>query len=189
MSTDGSLAESDSGLVSRLQSGELRAFEVLFERYSGRLLAYATGLLGDGTLAQDVVQETFLSLVKNVDKVDAGRGVSGWLFRTARNKAIDIMRRRKWLRLGVEYEEASRTAVGAGPDAAAGLMGKERAERVRVGLAELSGRQKEVLVLRFFGDLTFEEIARVTRRPLGTVLWQAQAGLRRLRELFSGLER
>lgn len=180
--------KSDAELIQRLQQGDASAFDELFERHQRPLLAYAAGILRDRGLAEDVVQDAFLRLVRCREQLDPARGVSAWLYRVARNRAIDLARKRKH---EVLDEDAGMVAETRGhrmsphrPDL--DMVAMEEARAVRAALETLPETERDVLQLRFFGDLAFREIAETVRRPLGTVLWQAHRGLGRLRELLGG---
>jgi RNA polymerase sigma-70 factor, ECF subfamily len=176
--------EPDESLVRRLQGGELAAFDVLFERYRRRMAAYVDGLLHDRGLAEDVTQECFLEMARRVDSIDPRKSLCGWLFRIARNRAIDLLRHRKFETTpGDEFFQAAEKR--SGPDDEPGPAGRmiqtERHAEIRQALNRLSDKDRDVLLLRFYGGLTFEETARALRRPLGTVLWQSQRILKRLK--------
>jgi RNA polymerase sigma-70 factor (ECF subfamily) len=177
--------ESDSILIAGLQQGDTGAFDKLFERYRRGILAYASGMLSDHALAEDVTQECFLKLAQHAAKIDPRRGVSGWLFRVARNLALDLLRRRK-LETFPGDELLGRTGAGDGAaetrSPAGELERREDGERVTQLLATLPSRERELLVLRFYSGLTFREISTMVRRPLGTVLWQVRRSLEKLRK-------
>lgn len=184
MRSDEETAGSVSSAIIRLQNGELGAFDELFDRYRRGILAYVIGLVRDRGLAEDIVQEVFLRLVRRCRDIDPKRGASAWLYRVARNLAIDTLRRRKHEVVPENGEFVAGTrdqmAVGSGPDR--DLMARERAELVRAALDSVPAKERDVLLLHYYGGLTFQEISKVVRRPLGTVLWQARRAVRRLRE-------
>lgn len=174
---------SDAELVREMQAGGSRAFGALFERYRAPLFGYILGMLRDRALAEDVVQDAFLRLARQRDRIDPRRGVKAWLFRVARNRAIDIMRKRR-----PEIVSAEIAAGDGGAESqidrtapSEGLEREEIRRDVRQMLDNLPPREKDVLMLHYFGDLTFREVAAVVKRPLGTVLWQSRRALERLR--------
>mgnify|MGYP006293492509 CR=1 FL=1 len=169
----------DARLVRQLQAGETAAFEAIFERYRRPLLAYVIKRTGDRALAEDVVQESFVRLARHAARLNPRRSLSGWLFRVARNLAVDHARRRQREVL-VDTAPAPKPTREAGPDAE--LRRRERRDAIERAMDALSERERDVLRLRFYGDLTFRDIAAATRRPLGTVLWQCRRALRKLRE-------
>jgi RNA polymerase sigma-70 factor (ECF subfamily) len=177
--------ETDASLVRRLQAGEMAAFDALFERFRRKLLAYVLGLLHDRGQAEDVVQESFVELVTKIRKIDADRGVSPWLYRVARNRAIDLLRHRRFEVLPGDDYLAETVADDDSREVAAPnsrIMARERKAEVAALLGTLPDKERDLLMLRFYGDLTFAEIAQVVRRPLGTVLWQVNSSLKKLRK-------
>ena len=179
-------------LIRRLQKGDADAFDGIFEMHRRAIYAFAAGMVGDRWLAEDIVQEAFIELVRHIGRIDAERGSRAWLFRVARNRAIDALRKRAPEVRSAEpaptggpvrqaqgglAEGADERAVASPADA---LMGDEQRAAVAKALERLEPREREVLMLHFYGDLTFREVAAVVKRPLGTVLWLAQRGLGRL---------
>lgn len=180
---------SDGELVRRLRAGDPDAFDRLFAKHRQGIFAYLRQRCGDAGLAEDVTQEVFVELVRRLDRIDPRRGVSGWLYRVARNRMIDVMRHRRFETLpGEDFfrSAARRRTSGEDRGPAAGLLAAERAARLQRVLATLPEKERDVLTMRYFGDLSFKEIAAATRRPLGTVLWQAHRAVRRLREQLEG---
>lgn len=181
--------ETDAYLVKRLQAGELDAFDVLFRKYRRKLLAYVLGLLHDRERAEDVVQESFVELAAKMRKIDPEKGVSPWLYRVARNRAIDVLRHRRFEVLpGDDYlaETVGADSSREAPTPDGEMVAEERRQEVRRMLNALPEKERDLLMLRFYGDLTFAEIAQVVRRPLGTVLWQVNKSLKKLRKEGGG---
>lgn len=111
------------------------------------------------------------------------------MYRVARNRAIDAMRAR-----GSGPGTAARDDAGSavtdeaadpGPSPVQEAVARERAAVVRRALEMLPPKERDVLLLRYFGDLKFSEIARIRRRPLGTVLWQVTRSLEKIRLLLT----
>ena len=177
--------QTEADLVKRLQQGDLEAFDRLFERHRKPILAYVAGMLRDTGLAEDVVQECFVELARHIGDIDPERGVRPWLFRVARNRAIDQLRRRREAALPEgEQDKVERPDRGAALDESppSQLAAKERDAQLKQAVALLEPKDRDLLMLRFYGDLKFREIAKVTRRPLGTVLRRFPRALPRLRE-------
>ena len=162
------------------------AFDAIFARYEVGLLAFVRGLSGDHGAAEDITQECFVELARRIRRIDPEQGVSGWLYRVARNRTIDLLRRRKrvWLP-GPPFFRRCAGREHDGKDAPRARMEQhEEAGHLQDLLDTLPHREKEVLAMHYFGDLTFREVAQALGRPLGTVLWQARRGLQRLRAAY-----
>ena len=189
MANGNTYVDNDADLVRRLQNGDQGAFERLFEKHRRGMLAYSEKLVGERSLAEDIVQDCFVEFVEKIEGINAERGASGWLYRVARNRSIDILRRRKF---EISRREGSQDNGHAGDgvvenNPADGLMEKEMKANAQTLLDTLPQKERDLLLLRFFGGLSFREIADVLRRPLGTVLWQVQRSLRKLREIADEL--
>jgi RNA polymerase sigma-70 factor (ECF subfamily) len=148
-------------LVLRCQAGDETAFRQLVERYDSRLRYYVRKLLGSVDSADDVLQDVWLDVFRSVAKLAQPAAFSTWLFRIARDRAYRELRRPRHRRLedsdeaGVTEEEFDFSA--------------EDAEQVHVLLDKLAPEHREVLLLRFIEDMSYEDIARVTGCPMGTV--------------------
>ena len=178
----------EAELIRQLQSGEMGAFDALFAKYRGKILAYIIGMIGDRAAAEDIVQESFLKMVTKIDSIVPEKGVSSWLYRVARNKAIDGLRKRKSEVLpgpAFSGRDDSREPGGDRHDPADAMQVEETRKMVREAVWSLPVKERDLLLLRFYGDLTFREIAGVVRRPLGTVLWQVRRSLSKLKNELS----
>ncbi|MBN1672506.1 MAG: sigma-70 family RNA polymerase sigma factor [Kiritimatiellae bacterium] len=176
--------QAERRLVEGLRRGETGAFDAIFEKYRAPLFAYVRGLIGERETAVDVVQDAFVSLVARPQRIDPAKGVGPWLFRTARNRAIDLLRRRRFERPAdagsgtVEQPAAARVELA---DPAREAAARDRHAGLRDALAALPAKERDILMLRFHAGLTFRQIADTLGRPLGTVLWQAREALATLR--------
>ncbi len=165
-------AEDESDLVRRLGVGDAAGFDALFEKHRRGLFAYVRGLVGDYGVAEEIVQDCFLELVRNGRRIRPEQGAGGWLYRVARNRAIDVLRAQALGPDAATRESQDGTegeclaAPGPSPDQDA--IGRESAADVRRALEMLPQKERDLLLLRYFGDLKFNEIARMRKRPLGT---------------------
>lgn len=166
---------SDEVLLGRVaRSGDERAMSELYDRYAG--LIYGTGVryLGDRALAEDLVQDVFTAVWRNASAFDPARaGFATWVYRITRNRATDLIRRRR---------ARVRTVSGDSPleeDATGELS---RSFDLASALSRLSPVHREVLTLAYFEGLSQSEISRRTSTPLGTVKSRTTAALRALRE-------
>ena len=159
------------------RQGEASAFDELLLRYRTPLFSTLRRLVGDRALAEDLFQETFLRVIQHASRFDARRKFSGWVFRIARNLAVDEMRKR-----GVRQEEKLNHEPldpAAGPDRAA--VRTEQGEAIARAIELLPREQREVFLMREWGGLSFKEIAEVTESPLNTVLGRMHLAVKKLR--------
>lgn len=164
----------DSELVELYRQGDTRGFEVLLGRYEKPLLRFAARY--DPSRAQDIVQEVFLRLVREPAKLDGVENVSAWLYRVARNQAIDESRK--------ETRMARREQLAAVPEAGTAASSSfevdEMADLVATKLMGLPPRQRDVLILKIQESKTYREIGEVTGLSTSNVGYLIHQGLRTL---------
>lgn len=171
------MADEDRELILGLKRRDVVSFEVIFEKYRRPVFSYIRGLVRDRALAEDCVQEVFLELVKNADRIDVARGVRGWLFRVARNKAVDAIRRNG--RRALEGDEAvSSESIACSPDAE--MIEKEGRVGLMKAISGLQDEEREIIMMRFFGGLTFAEAEQVSGISLNTLIWRCRRALKKL---------
>jgi RNA polymerase sigma-70 factor (ECF subfamily) len=174
----------DDQLVGLVAEKDADALEALYDRYGRAAYSLARRILTDGTLAQDVVQEVFLSLWRDARRFDAGRGtVATYLLSMTHHRAVDAVRREENLRRWRTSDEA----LELEPDPKANSVedeveSAERRAEVRAALAVLPPAQREALLLAYFGGYTQREVAALVGVPLGTVKTRMAAGMRKLKE-------
>ena len=173
----------DGQLVELVAQQDAGALEALYDRYGRAAYSLARRILTEETLAQDVVQEVFLSLWRDARRFDAGRGtVATSLLSMTHHRAVDVVRREENLRRwrssdeGLELEPDPKARVEDEVEAS------ERRTEVRAALAELPAAQREALLLAFFGGYTQREVAALVGVPLGTVKTRMAAGMRKMKE-------
>lgn len=157
------------------------AFEVLYGRHIRCALASALRICSERALAEDAVQEAFLSVWRGRARYDRRRGnVRGWVLAVARNRAIDVLRRAAHSRAEIieealeeRLEALSRTDVEAGR--------REQRRELRSALSVLPAEQSSVIELAFYGGYTQAEIAAIVGAPVGTVKGRMRLGLQKLR--------
>jgi RNA polymerase sigma-70 factor (ECF subfamily) len=162
-----------------MKSGDQSALAALYDRYSSVVYAVALRVLGDTGAAEDVLQEVFLQLWRNPGAFDAARGSLGsWLAVITRNRAIDLLRRR---RPATDIEDV---IVSVAPDLAAEADRSRAAAKVRDVMAAMAKPQRTALEMAYFEGMSHSEIARKTGEPLGTIKTRIRAGLIALRKAF-----
>lgn len=166
--------------------GETRAFAVVFDRHSGVAFSLAYRMCGRRAMAEDVVQEAFLSLWRTGARYDRTRGsVRSWVLGTVHNRAVDALRRGSVhdRRALDDSEIAERLPAPNRTDAEVGR--RQQALQVRSALAELPDEQRLVIELAYFGGFTHTQIAAMLNAPVGTVKGRMRLGLMKLRPLLS----
>lgn len=166
----------DQELVRRVLEGEEPLFSALVRRYQARVVAHVVRMVGSREDALDLAQEIFLKVFQALDRYNPEFKFSTWLFRIAGNAAIDHLRKRRPRTVPLEIADPeSRTGVSAiehespGLDPYGELRNVERGEAISRAIADLPLEFRELITLRHFGGLSYEEIARLKNMPLGTV--------------------
>jgi RNA polymerase sigma factor (sigma-70 family) len=175
----------DLELLRRLATGDRGAVEDLYERFRRPAFALARRVLGDDTLAEDVLQDVFLSIWRDPGAFDGSRGsVASWLLAMVHHKAVDAVRREEShrRRRTRAEDDLALTAPTQTTDVADAAYERVVAGRVRAALHALPEAQREALTLAYYGGYTQREVAAITDTPLGTVKTRMLAGMRRLKD-------
>ena len=177
---------SDEFLAVQVARGSTTAFETLYDRHAPSVLAIALKVIGERAAAEDILQETFWRMWKSADTFQSQRGnFTGWLFRIARNLAIDEYRRRgarpKVADAVDKDENPLDHVVDLDEDVVEQAQTNFKNKQIRDALKSLPGEQMQVLVLAYFYGLTRQEIADKTGEALGTIHTRARLGLQKLR--------
>jgi RNA polymerase sigma-70 factor (ECF subfamily) len=166
----------DPDLVLRILAGEEAIFEALVRRYQSRVVAHVARMVGSREDAMDLTQEIFLKVFGALDRYNPEFKFSTWLFRIAGNAAIDHLRKRRPRTVPLEIPDPeSRSGVSAiehespGLDPYGELRNVERGKAISRAIADLPFEFRELITLRHFGGLSYEEIAQLKNMPLGTV--------------------
>lgn len=175
----------DMTLAERLMARDEEALREVIEAYGGVVFGMAKRIVNDPNLAEEVAQDTFLSLWRRPGAFDSRKGAMGsFLVGVARNKSVDLVRREESLRRRRDSLAAEVEAKAADP-AADGLGAVDDREQVRDALAQLSDMQREAVVLAYFGGRTYREVAVELGVPEGTAKTRLRDGLLRLRQLLA----
>jgi len=176
----------DEQLVALALDGGERAFAVLVRRYQRRLTAFLSQLVGDVELARELAQEAFVRAWSALDRFDPRYRFSTWLFRIAHNLGIDQLRRRRVTTVSMHRTDSSGDEVvldaeDHGKDPLGHLENSELAAELRRVINSLRPEYRELVLLRHFAGLSYQEIADFKDMPLGTVknkLFRAHTVLR-----------
>jgi RNA polymerase sigma-70 factor (ECF subfamily) len=182
---------SDEDLLAAVMAGDQTAFATLVTRYHAPLLGYLYRLVdGDRALAEDLVQETLLRVLRQ-GRCPAEFRFKPWLYTIAINLARDHFKsagvRRRERSDDAEEDALGRVADSApGPEASA--LAAEQGREVRAALAQLGEEYRIVVVLRFYQGFTLQEIAQTLQIPLGTVKSRLSVGIHRLRDVLAPIQ-
>jgi len=170
------LDPTDEALVRSILSGDRERFELLVERYQTRLVNYLYRMVRNLDEAHDLTQEVFIRVYQALDRYDSQYRFSTWLFRVAQNAAIDVIRKRRiqLVPLTRRTDDGSEATVDlelpdGQPSVLDNLQGRELEGSIRSAIDNLPWEYRELILLRHYGELAYEEIAEVKAMPLGTV--------------------
>jgi RNA polymerase sigma-70 factor (ECF subfamily) len=168
-------------LIERAIAGDEKAFAELVTRYQTAVYNLANRMLGDAGEAEDAAQEVFLRIYRRLATYDADHRFSTWVLSIASHYCIDLLRRKRpWL-VPIENISNWMRARSRGPEASA--LVQEQQDTVRNLLAKLPEHYRLVLLLRYWHDLGYEEIAQVVDLPVSTI----KARLHRARNALAAL--
>jgi RNA polymerase sigma-70 factor (ECF subfamily) len=174
---------SDEALVALAARSEQAALAELYDRYGRAAYGLALRVLRDEALAEDAVQEAFLSVWRTASRFVPERGsASTWILTLVHRRAVDAVRREE-RRRGDSLEHAPELASGSSVDEEAWV--RLQRERVQAALRQLPDQQREALELAYYGGFTQSELAERLGQPIGTIKSRMFTGLARLRELLS----
>jgi RNA polymerase sigma-70 factor (ECF subfamily) len=172
-------------VIAGCKSGDADSFARIVDMYAGRCYGYFYRLTGDRSLSDELLSELFIRLVQKIGSYKGG-AFESWLFRIARNIFHDYLRgkrrqkklltaRRTEMELELEPGELPRSDTS-----------DERLDRLQNQFNRLDADTRELIMLRFYSELSFKEIAAIRGEPLGTALSKLHRGLKKLRALMEG---
>ena len=172
----------DAEAIARARDGDLDAYAVLVARYTLRAHR-AAFLLGAGEESDDAVQEAFVKAFRYLSRFRAGEPFGPWLLRIVANETRNLNRsRRRRAALALRLPSAESAAAAGGP--ADEVLAAERRAHLVAAVNALPDRERQVLVCRYFLDLSVTETAKVLAWPLGSVKSRTSRALNRLRGLL-----
>jgi len=178
---------SDEALLALVSRSDEQALAELYDRYGRAAYGLALRILRDSALAEDAVQEAFMTVWRSAGSFLAERAkASTWILTLVHRRAVDLVRREE--RRRGEPLETVEPAGGEATDEEADLRARRRV--VQAALRQLPDDQREALELAYYGGFTQSELAERLGQPLGTIKSRMFTGLRRLRDLLadSGLD-
>ena len=177
---------SDNSIMLRVRHGHLDELGVLYERHHMRLLSFFMRMTGDRPLSEDLVQESFVRILRYRESFRGDEGeFAMWMYRLARGLMVDHFRKSPRRRT-MELDD---TLAGNEPSAVDRIESDESADLMRRSILALSPEKREVLVLHRFHFKKFTEIAEILDCSVGAAKTRAHRAMRDLRRIYLRLER
>jgi RNA polymerase sigma-70 factor (ECF subfamily) len=189
--TGSNAGPTDEVLLEAARGGDRDAFDSLVHRYEKELYGYLRRYLGDAVLAEDIFQNTFLKVYEKIHQYEPGRPVRPWLYTIATHQAVDALRRvnrRSAVSLdrkgspGAEGDQSSLADLLVSKDQSPqdALSQEEQKQALRMAVEELPELYREVLLLAYYQEMKYKDIAEVLRVPVGTVKSRLHAAVGKL---------
>lgn len=180
----------DKNLIQKYLDGDESIFSLIVDIYLKSILNFSYKLVGSQKDAEDITQEVFLKVWKSLKKFDIEKSFKTWIFAIARNTCIDFLRKKKEIPIsyfddeeGDNILEDSLVDNGLKPDEV--FMVGENKEMIENALSKISFMQKEVLILRYMNEMTFDEISEILNIPLNTIKSHHSRALIKMRNILS----
>ena len=181
----------DRALVARVLEGDRDRFTELVKRYQKRVVNYVYRITHRYEEAHDLAQEIFVKVFMALDRYDPKYQFSTWLFRIAQNTAIDALRKKSIVEVPIakpatDEDSRDREFADTGVSPYRALKNKQLASAIDVAVRELPADYRELIQLRHFAELSYEEIASMKKLPLGTVKNKLFRARNMLKETLEG---
>lgn len=177
------MAKSDdlAQIITGCRNGDSRSFSKLVDMYASRCYGYFYRLTGNNDISDELLSELFVKLVVKIGSYKGG-SFESWLLKIAANLFHDHLRskqRRKKL-IEVRYEQVEAGIVKPK------RSNDEQVDKLQLQLKRLDSDTRELILLRYYSQLSFKEIASMRSEPIGTTLAKTHRGLKKLRQLMEG---
>jgi len=177
--------DDDGKLIQQVRDGDLQSFETLFHKYKGLVFRTALAITRDANAAEDILQDCFLRLHANIDRLDGSVPISPWLHRVTVNLAYNVLASRRRVSSPLDFVVETLTALpSSAPDRLAERL--ETRDALRRAIDSLDFRHRVVVILFYLSDFSLEEIAYILDCPVGTVKSRLHYARNKLRSQLAG---
>ena len=179
--------DSERQLIEKyLEKQDEQALQTLIERHATSVYGFVARVIGDANAAEDVTQETFVKIWKNLKKFDLNKSFKAWLFTIAKNTAFDFLKKKKAIPLSHYRKEETESLADQIPDTtplpSEWLEKRDVTKQVIAALAHLSLTARTVLMLHYKQELSFQEIAEILGESIDTVKSRSRRALIQLKK-------
>jgi len=177
---------SEQEIIKKVRAGQTELFGQLVQKYQNKIFGYIYKIVGHKEEAEDIVQETFIKVYKNLNSFDADRKFSSWLYRISHNEAINYIKKNKRnAELYFEDNDYLFNQLKYEKDLLRELTVKEDFNNLKKALAKLPLKYREVIVLKYLEEKSYEEIAKILKQPINTIGTRLRRAKKNLQELIS----
>ncbi len=166
-------------LIIGCKSGDSKCFSQIVDIYASRCYGYFYRLTGNKDLSDELLSELFVKLVEKISSYKGG-SFEGWLFRVASNIFHDYLRSKQRRKKLLDVHKVQIESEITEPK----KSGNEQFDLLEIQLKRMDADTRELIMLRFYSQLSFKEIAKIRSEPIGTTLAKLHRGLKKLRELM-----
>lgn len=176
----------DEMLLARVVTGDSDALEKLYDRHSQTVYSLILRIVSNQAIAEELLQETFWQIWKKSEQFSGGGAAAAWIYRIARNKALDQLRRQKVRPQAVDSdpEALEHLTSPAERGVEAQIERIWHRQHIRLALDQIPDEQRLCLELAYFEGMSQQQIAEYTRTPLGTIKTRVRIGLNKLERLL-----
>jgi len=170
----------DEEIIAKIQSGKTDKFGEIIDRYQKRLAGFVRKIIGNSDEVEDLVEDSLVAAFENIQSFNIKRKFSSWILRITHNKTVDFVKKRKTLILPEEWD---------GVDKKNKLfeeieIEREEKEKINEALSKLDLKYREVLVLKYFEDKSYEEISDILQTTVNNVGVMVNRAKKKLREIY-----
>ncbi len=181
--------KSDEELMLNVQKGDMAAFEALYDRYQKRLFHFILRFARERFLAEDIFQETFLRLLKGRKSYRKGARFSTYLFIIGRNLCLDVLKSWESRHLLLSREDEIERAADKSKGSDKILEESERGKNIQSAIEALPADQREVLILKKYSGLAYDEIARIVNSTPAAVKQKSYRAVQSLKQRLKNLDK
>ncbi len=168
--------------IDLLKQKDDRAFELIYEQTKRGVFSIIIAIVKDKSQTEDLMQDTYIKMLKNIHSYQLGRNFNAWLLQIAKNIAIDYYRKNHQVSV---YDPLEQSYVF---DEAQTEEKKETPYEVEELIKPLDELERQVVLLHIVSDMKFKDIAQTIKKPLGTVLWIYNKSLKKMKGFMEGGE-
>lgn len=161
---------SDEQLVEIIRSTNHDLYQEIIIRYQNKIRSYLYRLVGDREDAEDLSQEVFLKAYQNLQGFDLSKRFSPWIYRIAHNEAVNFLKKKSRFKLiSIDASEFLQNTLGFSQKIEENIIKDEEIKNLKSNIDKLPIKYKEVIILKYFEEKSYEEISDILRLPVNTV--------------------